>query len=306
MQYFRKSQPSFKIFQTLHNPFSTSKPAHLNHIFIPAKNPSIEPFNLVVLHGLLGSAPNFRSIVKNPKITSLANSYLLDLRNHGSSEHRDTMSSIEMAEDVYSFIQNNNISSNLVIMGHSMGAQVLMAFSTQYPEILKAAIVVDFAPHDYKNDPRFSAKQENEELLRKLVKIDLSQDYKVVSEQVKAAAGNKTVGEFIMTNLKRDENGKYIWKSNLPAILQNYQILAGPPESKNEKFTGPLKVIFGEHSTYYAEDLIPKFTSVFPKFNKEKDLAIIKGANHWVHFSKPIEFVEVVSNFLKEVAGVSN
>jgi len=305
MQNIKKSFFSLKLFQLRNSCFSTSQVANLNHIFIPAKDPIIKPFNLVVLHGLLGSASNFRGIVNNPKISSLANSYLLDLRNHGSSEHRDTMTSTEMASDVYSFIQKNNLSSNLVIMGHSMGARVSMTFCCQYPEILKAAIIVDLAPHEYRSDPRFNAMQETEELLKKLVKIDMNQDYKTVSEEIKKAAGNKTVGEFVMTNLKRDENGHYQWKSNLQAILQNYQEVVGKPEGTG-KFTGPVKVIFGEKSNYYHEDLIPKFSSIFPKFNKDKDLSVIKDANHWVHFAKPVEFIEVVSNFLKEVADDSN
>lgn len=39
--------------------------------------------NLVIHHGLMGSSKNFRTISRNPVLSSIANSYLIDARNHG-------------------------------------------------------------------------------------------------------------------------------------------------------------------------------------------------------------------------------
>lgn len=41
---------------------------------------------------LLGSLRNFQGILMNKAFKSLVNSHLLDLRNHGKSEYKDTMS----------------------------------------------------------------------------------------------------------------------------------------------------------------------------------------------------------------------
>lgn len=43
--------------------------------------------NLIIHHGLMGSHKNFRNIAKNPSISSYANCFLLDARNHGDSPH---------------------------------------------------------------------------------------------------------------------------------------------------------------------------------------------------------------------------
>ena len=40
--------------------------------------------NIVIHHGLMGSAKNFRSLSKQPQIAQHANSFLLDARNHGT------------------------------------------------------------------------------------------------------------------------------------------------------------------------------------------------------------------------------
>lgn len=58
------------------------------------------------MHGVLGSLTNFRSIVRNNLISKKVDSYLLDMRNHGLSEHRKSMSIPEMAFDVANFINS--------------------------------------------------------------------------------------------------------------------------------------------------------------------------------------------------------
>lgn len=61
-------------------------------------------YNLVIMHGFLGSKSNFRSICRNNHINDYANSYLLDLRNHGDSEHKSSMLLSEMALDLKGFL----------------------------------------------------------------------------------------------------------------------------------------------------------------------------------------------------------
>ncbi len=40
--------------------------------------------NIIVHHGLMGSAKNFRSISKNQAFSKYANVHLIDARNHGN------------------------------------------------------------------------------------------------------------------------------------------------------------------------------------------------------------------------------
>jgi len=281
--------------------FSTSKPAHLNHIYIPAKKPARDPYNLIVVHGLFGSAANFRGIMKDPKISLFANSYLLDMRNHGSSEHKDSMTLKEMADDIYAFIQENNIKSKVVILGHSMGARVTLTFCLHYPQILSGVIIEDMIPYDYNNDPRFPIYKKTKALLEKLVKIDLNRGYQSVVEEIRAVSGSKMVADFVMTNVKKNEaTGNYQWKCNLPVLLESYSNVEDKFEvSSQERFTGPLKVIFGDKSEYYSKDLLPNFKNVFPHFDEQKHVSVVKNAAHWVHFDQPEAFIEEIHQFLR-------
>ncbi len=114
---------------------SQSSPAKLNSLFQRSSDKAPDVLNLVVLHGLFGSSNNFQSIVKTHKISSLANSHLLDLRNHGASEHKDSMSLNEMADDIYNFIIEKQIQNNLVLLAHSFGSRIAMNFAMKYPEL---------------------------------------------------------------------------------------------------------------------------------------------------------------------------
>jgi pimeloyl-ACP methyl ester carboxylesterase len=213
------------------------------------------------------------------------------------------MTTREMAADVHNFIKENNLISNLVILGHSMGARVTMAFSHMYPELLKGAVIVDMAPYDYSSDPRFSTGKGTKAMLEKLVKIDMDGDYKEIAEQIRAAAQQKAVSDFVMTNIRKDdESGKYKWKCNLPSILSNFGEVVGVVEGAEKGgFKGSVKVIMGADSEYYFEDVMSSFKKLFPNINEKKDIAVVKGAGHWVHFVKPVEFVDEVSHFLKNL-----
>jgi pimeloyl-ACP methyl ester carboxylesterase len=43
--------------------------------------------NMIVLHGLLGNSNDFISLCQHKNISVYANSYIVDLRNHGKSPH---------------------------------------------------------------------------------------------------------------------------------------------------------------------------------------------------------------------------
>jgi pimeloyl-ACP methyl ester carboxylesterase len=40
--------------------------------------------NLIILHGMLGSSENFRSLAMGAPISTYFNTHVLDLRNHGN------------------------------------------------------------------------------------------------------------------------------------------------------------------------------------------------------------------------------
>ena len=54
-----------------------------------------------------------------------------DARNHGLSDHHESMSYQHMSEDMKSIITEDKIT----LIGHSMGGRTCMYFALKYPEI---------------------------------------------------------------------------------------------------------------------------------------------------------------------------
>jgi pimeloyl-ACP methyl ester carboxylesterase len=103
---------------------------------------------VLVLHGLFGSATNWRSVAR-----ALAKSrrvLAVDLRNHGLSPWADSMGYSDMADDVLALIEGKGLQQPAVI-GHSMGGKVAMVLALRHPGSVGQLVVVDIAPVRYED-----------------------------------------------------------------------------------------------------------------------------------------------------------
>ena len=100
----------------------------------------------IILHGLLGSANNWRSLLAREDMLAGRFVCALDLRNHGKSEHADSMTYKEMACDVIDFVDKEHRVRDISVVGHSMGGKVAMHLALAFPERISNLVVVDIAP----------------------------------------------------------------------------------------------------------------------------------------------------------------
>ena len=78
---------------------------------------------------------------------------MIDLRNHGESDHHNTgMSYREMAEDVLRYADQKGIEEPFEIIGHNIGAKTAMTLACLHPERVRAIISIDTAPKSFKGD----------------------------------------------------------------------------------------------------------------------------------------------------------
>ena len=101
--------------------------------------------DLFFLHGLLGKGINWRSFALNDAVSKNRNMHLIDLRNHGESNHHHSMTYEEMANDVLRYADAKDI-EKLSIIGHNMGAKIGMTLSCMYPDRVAAMISLDTPP----------------------------------------------------------------------------------------------------------------------------------------------------------------
>jgi esterase len=107
---------------------------------------------LIILHGLLGSADNWRSMSR--RLGAHYKVFAVDLRNHGRSPHSDTFDYDVMTADLREFMEQQAL-RRVMFLGHSMGGKVAMQFAIDYSEQVDRLVIVDIAPKPYEPFQRY-------------------------------------------------------------------------------------------------------------------------------------------------------
>lgn len=257
----------------------------------PAGKPPV-----VILHGMLGSANNWRSVLSRPDFFSGPEDYVcaIDLRNHGQSQHAPTMSYEEMCDDVEEFARRMGVRSAHLI-GHSMGGKVAMTLALKYPDRVASLCVVDIAPVTYSGTAMHLAIMETMMNLDFEKVTDLPNARKFLKDNIPCAMTR----EFIMTNLVqyKTEGGlqRMRWKVNIEA-LKNGVVqgdLARFPGAESSIYDGPTLFVRGGKSQYITDKHYASIAEIFPNSNVQT----IEGAGHWVHHEKQDEFVRVLNGW---------
>ncbi|TDI93469.1 MAG: alpha/beta fold hydrolase [Caldithrix sp.] len=239
---------------------------------------------VLVLHGLLGSSQNWHSAAT--KLSKKFQILVPDQRNHGDSPH-GTHTIQRLSEDALNLLDQQNI-DKIFLIGHSMGGLAAMSFSFKNPQRLKGLIVVDIAP--------VSQMDRMDWIFEALAAVDLSavKQRQHAEEQLAINISSPLVRQFLLQNLKRQEDGTYAWRCNLPELHIFIQKDTGFELKESDQYEGPTLFIGGgrsEHRIAEKEELIARH---FPDYQ----LTMIPNAGHWVHFEAMEEFITTVTDFI--------
>ncbi|MES2624152.1 MAG: alpha/beta fold hydrolase [Pseudomonadota bacterium] len=245
---------------------------------------SSEGAPLVILHGLYGNGGNWAAHAR--QLSSEFAVYTFDARNHGQSPRASSMLLTEMAADVVETMQALELES-AHLLGHSLGGKTAMLVALQAPSVVQDLIVVDIAPIAY--------NKQDDEILAALCALKLENLQSRAEADAKLAEdiASKGVRDFLLTNLQRDEAGKFSWRINLPVIAENFTQLTGWPE-RDKVYEGRTLFIKGSESRYILPEYEQQTVAQFPNAS----LKVVTGAGHWVHSEKPEAVQKLIRNFL--------
>jgi esterase len=239
---------------------------------------------LIILHGLFGSADNWKPIAK--RLEKIRKVYMIDQRNHGHSPHHPNFSYDCMLDDLYTFIEQHNLDAP-DILGHSMGGKVAMHFAVKYPDDLSRLIVVDIGPKFY--------PIHHDVILEGLKDIDISKikSREEADNELADYVETTSIRKFLLKNLKRTAEG-FEWKMNLDVI---YDEIANVGEGLKpmDQFRHDTLFIRGGLSKYVLDEDLDGIKKHFPKYALET----IPEASHWVHSEKPEELSNILFHFLQ-------
>lgn len=240
---------------------------------------------LIILHGLLGSSRNWLGVGKI--LSDYFNVFLLDLRNHGASPHSDSMSYDDMVNDLFDWIDKNNIDS-FYLLGHSLGGKVAMTYACRYPKGLLGLIIEDIAPKEY--NLRYI---EEFEAMNNLA-LESIKNRADADKFMEAKISDWAWRQFILTNLVRDENKNFHWQINLPILTRWLPQIMLNPIKNEDKFEGPTLFLRGENSDFINNDDYPNIYKHFPK------VIIIEfpHTGHNIHIENTLGLVNALKSLL--------
>lgn len=231
---------------------------------------------------MLGSTRNWQTAGRD--LTAHFHVLALDLRNHGSSPHADTMSYDEMMADVLAWL-DAQLLPRATLLGHSMGGKVAMLLACRHPERVERLVVVDIAPKNYfwpGHRQSFAAMNElNLADLRSRAEAELRFEARVSSWSMR---------KFLTTNLERAEDGRWFWQINLPVITAALPDVEKNPLRGNDRFPGPTRFIAGEKSDYIEASDHAVIREHFPA----SEIVTVKDSGHNPHMETREAFVAAV------------
>lgn len=176
----------------------------------------------------------------------------IDARNHGDSPHTEQHSYEKMALDIKKFLEERKI-EKAAVLGHSMGGRSMMLFALLYPQLVERLIVADISPVS----PIGTSRTDIPLFLRAMKSIELAnnltihQGRKVADERLSEIIDEKSLRDFLITNLAKSETGDFRWRINLDTLERCFEEgVANFPDVAGRTFDGPTLFIGGSRSDY--------------------------------------------------------
>ena len=237
---------------------------------------------LVILHGLLGSSRNWQTAGRD--LADRFHVFALDLRNHGSSPHMDTMTYADHAADVVAWLDAQGL-ARVTLLGHSMGGKTAMLLACRHPERVERLIVADIAPKDY----HWPAHRVNFAAMNELDLASLHSRAEA-ERRLEARVRSLALRKFLATNLERAEDGAWRWTINLPVITAALPAMEKNSLAAGDRFAGPTHFVTGGQSDYVgAEDQVA-IRRYFPAAR----MSTISESGHNPHMETREKFVALV------------
>ena len=205
---------------------------------------------LVILHGLLGSSRNWTTIGR--ALQDKFDVHVLDLRNHGSSPHADSMRWSELVADLLLYLDDNGLNEH-ILMGHSLGGKVAMRFASEYSERVEKLIIVDIAAKAYL--PHLDTE------FRAMKSIDLSElsSRKEAEEALESLVPDWGHRQFVLTNLVRDKiTGGFFWQVNVEGLHANLPHMRMNALREGDSYEGPTLLVRGGNSRFIEDPEVGK------------------------------------------------
>jgi pimeloyl-ACP methyl ester carboxylesterase len=216
----------------------------------------------------------------------------LDQRGHGDSARADphTYSWKTFAADINAFVEKLDL-HDFVLVGHSMGGMVSLAYAAMYPGRMGALVIVDtimLMPMERVTRMReFGARPAKDYATQE----ELIARYRLEPADSQMAAP-EVIRRMAMHSGRQDADGRWQHKADR-GVYAKFGQIAGVPLW--EKVKVPALVIRGERSTRFTPQQLAEVRARAPQVQ----MAEVPASDHHITLDNPQGFVDVVQKFLR-------
>ncbi|MGD8829088.1 MAG: alpha/beta hydrolase [Pseudomonadales bacterium] len=278
-------------------------------------SPSDSP-PVVMLHGMRDV-----SLSLLPVAVGLAGKYpvyLLDLRGHGESDQPGGYSMAQMVHDLREVL-DRAVPDPAVLFGHSLGGHVVCRCAALYPDLVRAAIVVEgLGPPAGRRpeDPDEALLLEGERL-RQMMGLQAGQrplpSLAFAAERL--LANNPRLDPERALTLARhgtttNAAGELVWAFD-PRVQS---VFVGADSESSERYWAgvrcPTLIVAGALSAEYWRRAVPADSAWTGEFQpgelearvatfRNAELTVMAGSGHMVHFDEPDALTKATLDFLR-------
>jgi len=241
---------------------------------------------VIILHGLFGISDNWVSYARRLSQEGFE-VFVPDQRNHGQSPKSDNFNYLALTDDLFDFIDDNEIADPIII-GHSMGGKVAMRFALENPLLLKKLVVVDITLKAY------GPRKQHLKIIEAMKTINLKEitHRSEAEEQLAKFIPEKKIQLFILKNLHRLDKDEFEWRLNFEGIEKSLKTMFDAINT-SVKFKKPTLFIKGGASDYILLEDFEQIKYNFPN----AEIVTIENASHWVHVEAAEKFYQLTSGF---------
>ena len=227
---------------------------------------------VMLLHSLAGNSSQWATQLAQLRRSRRA--VAVNLRGHGKSEppRNGDYSITGMAGDVAAVVDTLGLKS-FVLVGHSMGGGVALAYAGQHPERVARLVLVD-PIGDGKQIPVAEAQSF-------LSGFESSYDSTSTAYWTSIAGPDSAVRDRLLDDLRRTPE---------EAVVQGLRsVMQFDPDPALARFAGPKLSVVTPHNDMPFS--LHRMGKGFPH-------VVVEGTGHWIQLDKPEEFNRLLDDFL--------
>ncbi len=241
---------------------------------------------VVLVHGFLETSDTWTDFAEllseNCKVISL------DLPGHGGSElHEEPETMCKYAESIYHILNEENI-FKAVIVGHSMGGYVALAFAENYAFMLSGLCLFHsspFADNEIKKQTRLNTVQQTKEGNKDII----------CSEHAKAVYADDNIERF---KAKINEGKRIALSVSEEGVIASLLTMKDRKDRNNilENLQVPFLYILGKKDRFIPE-------TVLNQINMPRDykIAVLENSGHMGMIEEKEKSLNLINDFCKKI-----